>query len=158
MLKHILIVIVLFSSALLYSQKPYTFVCGTPSGSQNGPIGEGLHKPMKTLPSTNMGVFFRVLMVFVEFDNDYSGESYYWPPQDWPVYADGLFAENKALGLTEYEDYKVSDYFNKVSRDQFDMIADVYHIILDHDYSYYSTLDQAQTDLFTKLDYDVGLD
>ena len=67
MLKHILTAILLFSSILLYSQSPYNFVCGTPSGSQNGPIGQGRFKPMKTLPVNDETKYFRVLMVFAEF-------------------------------------------------------------------------------------------
>lgn len=157
MLKHILIAIMLFSSTLLYSQSQYNFVCGTPEGTQNLPIGGGLYKPMKTLPTTNSGVYFRVLMVFVEFANDNTGSSTYWAPGYPPTYTDELFAEEKDFGLTAYEDYKISDYFNKVSRDEFDVIADVYHVVLDHEYSYYQNMSQAQTALFIKLDYDIGL-
>jgi len=121
------------------------------------PLGMGLTKPMKTLPVNSTDAYFRVLMLFVEYESDETGPNSYWEPNSMPNYYDQLFASEKQLGIDAYEDYKISDYFNKVSRDEFDMIAGVYHVTLPHEYSYYQNhqngcFDESQLDAFRVLD------
>ncbi len=122
-----------------YSQSQYDFKCGFNQSYQPlvTPLGMGLFKPMKTTPKEDLNKYFRVLMIYVEYLNDNEGSTAYWAPRNLPVYANQLFAPQKQLGINAYEQYKISDYFNKVSRDDFDVIADVYHVILDYEYSYY---------------------
>jgi hypothetical protein len=156
--KLVKIIIMLLIAYPLFSQSQYDFNCNTsPVQLPPTPMGMGLTKPMKTLPANDPLKYFRVLMLFVEFQNDNSDPTAYWQPNSLPPYSDQLFAPQKQLGITAYEQYKISDYFNKVSRDQFDMIGDVYHVILPHDYNYYYNgpgFNEAQLDVFRTLDSD----
>jgi len=102
-------------------------------------IGSGMTKPMSTLPMNDTSAYFRVLLVYVEFKGDTEGDDTYWQDGNPPTYADDLFAPVKSTGLNAYSGYYISDYFNKISNDKFDMIGDVKHIILNKTYSDYST-------------------
>ena len=125
------LLLIVLIQGILFAQSPYNFKCGMEeTEGPYAPFGQGLTKPMKTLPVNDETKFFRVLLVYVEFLNDTEGESWYWTPGQLPDYANQVFAPQKELGLDAYEDYYVSDYFNKISMDQFDMIGDVVHVTL----------------------------
>jgi len=152
-----IIIFYLVSQTYAQTQRP-GFGCETSISSvANTPFGMGLTKPMKTLPTTNTGISFRVLMVFVEFSNE-SGSSSHWTAGNLPDYAYDLFAPEKQTGLNAYEDYLISDYFNKISNDQFDVIGDVYHVILSQEYSRYGSMAEAETEVFSILDNNLGVD
>ena len=132
---------IIFSSQL-NSQWLYNFKCGmsdTFSVPGSTAFGTGMTKPMSTLPMNDTSAYFRVLLVYVEFKGDTEGDDTYWQDGNPPTYADDLFAPVKSTGLNAYSGYYISDYFNKISNDKFDMIGDVKHIILNKTYSDYST-------------------
>jgi hypothetical protein len=124
----------------LFAQAPYKINCGQSVvlSSGDSPLGQGYRKPMETLPHTDPNVFFRVLIVYVEFKNDTTGSDDYWAPGEKPEFADSLLSPQKQLGINAYQSHYISNYFNRVSRDRFDMIGNVKHIILPNEYSYYS--------------------
>lgn len=153
-----LFLLLIFISSALNSQWVYNFKCGMPDtidAPGTSAFGTGLTKPMQTLPASNTDVYFRVLLVYVEFKNDDEGSNTYWEAGEPPVYADQLFAPEKELGVNAYEDYYLSNYFNKISNDQFDMIGDVKHITLPYEYSHYSAgncYNEAMLDVMKVLD------
>ncbi|RPI19192.1 MAG: T9SS C-terminal target domain-containing protein [Ignavibacteriae bacterium] len=164
MLKHILLTLLLLITISINSYTQYHFTCGFSSDNlpDNPPIGNGMTKPMKTLPTTSYDKYFRVLMIFIEFNSDTSSSSSpYWSPNNEPVYMNSLLAPIKVLGLDAYEDYKLSDYFNKITLDQFDVIGDVYHIVLPYNYDYYVNnggISAATVDAFESLESDPNFD
>ena len=137
----LLLLFVILLSVQIYSQWLYNFKCGmsdTFSVPGSTAFGTGMTKPMSTLPMNDTSVYFRVLLVYVEFKGDTEGDDTYWQDGNPPTYADDLFAPVKSTGLNAYSGYYISDYFNKISNDKFDMIGDVKHIILNKTYSDYS--------------------
>jgi hypothetical protein len=158
-MKHIkALILLIVVSASVNSQWLYNFNCGMPDTFDvpgASLFGEGMTKPMSTLPLNNTDVYFRVLLVYVEFKNDNTGESTYWEPGEIPTYGGSLFASEKELGIDAYEGYYLSNYFNKISNDKFDMIGDVKHITLPYEYSHYSSgncYTEAMLDVMKVLD------
>lgn len=164
-LKVLRIFILLFIlSTSSYSQWIFNFKCGhvdTSSLSVKTDFGTGMTKPMSTIETSNPDYFFRVLLVYVEFKNDNAWPNTNWPYQQPPVYANDLFAPVKELGINAYEDYYISNYFNQISNDKFDMIGDVIHIILDKEYSHYAgggCYSNAMLDVMRMLDTNQNVD
>lgn len=155
---NIALMLLMVSSSYSQLQQP-GFECGDMNISSlpPTPFGMGLAKPMKTLPVNDETKYFRVLMVFVEFDNE-TDLSSHWTAGQLPDYAGDLFAQQKEFGLNAYEDYLVSDYFNKISNDQFDVIGDVYRVELSHDIGFYNNIAEAETEVFSILDNVMNID
>jgi len=158
-MKHIKIIILLLLVTLtVNSQWLYNFNCGMPDTFDvpgTSLFGDGMTKPMSTLPLNNTDVYFRVLLVYVEFKNDDTGETTYWAPGEIPTYGNSLFASEKELGINAYEGKYLSNYFNKISNDKFDMVGDVVHLTLPFEYSHYSSgncYNEAMLDVMKMLD------
>ena len=155
---YIILLFIIIFSGLIYSQQPYNFKCGTIETGNHLSLsfGQGMNKPMATLPYDDINIFFRVLIVYVEFKNDTDGAANYWAPGSLPVYANTLLAPQKELGIDAYDNYQISNYFNKISLDKFDMIGGVKHITLPNEYSYYGTSSNcyinAMSDVLKLLD------
>lgn len=156
--------LLIFSTASINSQWLYNFSCGMEesTASTSSLFGTGMFKPMKTLPANDTSAYLRVLLVYVEFKDDRDGDNTYWAPENPPIYADDLFAPVKTTGFNAYSDYLLSNHFNKISNDQFDVIGDVKHIILNKEYSEYSgsgnCYDNAMLDVLRTLDTSNNLD
>ncbi|MBZ0202186.1 MAG: T9SS type A sorting domain-containing protein [Ignavibacteria bacterium] len=155
-LASLFLLFIIFSSPL-QSQWIYNLNCGMEEEwpTTSSQFGTGMFKPMKTLPANDTSAYIRVLLVYVEFKNDDAWSETYWPYQEPPVYSDDLFAPVKSTGINAYSDYYISNYFNKISNDQFDMIGDVKHIILDKEYDDYiggGCYQNAMLDVLRTLD------
>ena len=158
-MKHIkAFILLLVLSATVNTQWLYNFNCGmtdTLDVPGTSLFGTGMTKPMSTLPLNNTDVYYRVLLVYVEFKNDVTGETTYWEPGEIPTYGNNLFASEKELGINAYEGKYISNYFNKISNDQFDMVGDVVHLTLPYEYSHYSSgncYNEAMLDVMKMLD------
>lgn len=160
-------ILLFISTGLSAQQFQYNYSCINNSSytamfSFPGP----LHKPLVTGNSGDSSAYFRVLMVFVEFKDDESWDpgSQYWPPNSPPRYIDSLFSPVKLQG--EYPQHIISDYYKAVTRGQFDIIGDVYHVILPYSYEYYkqnygsgdSGRNAANLDVLKMLDTNLMID
>jgi len=158
------LVLVIFTQNSV-TQWTYNLKCGMTDTLElpgNSLFGTGMTKPMSTLPLSDTSAYFRVLLVYVEFKDDDEGDDTYWQNGHPPIYANKLFAPVKTLGITAYSEYYLSNYFNKISNDQFDMIGDVKHITLNKEYSEYSgsgnCYNNAMIDVLRTLDTSSNLD
>ncbi len=164
MYKTISFLTVVFISLFILSedvlaQSSYVFTCGTPNTAYNGPvIMDGQFKPVKTPPENDTSAYLRCLVVFAEFKDDNSyPTSQNWPPGEPPIYIDEMFAETK--NLNGYADYSISDYWDEISHGEFDVIADVYHIILPYDYNHYNNdIYEVHRDVYKVLDTTLYVD
>jgi M6 family metalloprotease-like protein len=137
------------------------------SQDKNLLIPGGRYKPESTVagkyPNTNSESVFRILIVFVQFDDD---ETYpdclYWPPYQGPNYINNLLAEvkNNNYGSEWWNAYNentetISDYFMESSRGNFHVVGECVNIILPHDSIYYqrdeNKIEQLNSDLYVEL-------
>ncbi|MGH2576118.1 MAG: hypothetical protein ACRDFC_10510, partial [Ignavibacteria bacterium] len=157
-----LIVLIFYTFVDCIAQEPNQIVCstsGNPPPSQY--FGIGRFKPVKTLPVNDLTKYLRLLVVFVEFKNDFSDpNSTVWPPMQDPVYMNQVFSNTKRLGLNGYNPVTetISDYWNILSRDQFDVIADIFRIRLPKEYNQYTGFIDTHLDVYRMLDTNLFID
>lgn len=143
--------VILFSGSI-YSQY-YDDECPLPStvnfraaSSQTG----GLYKPSSNLP----GQYFRVLVVFVQFQGDNRPNSN-WNPNQLPDWADEFIDPQTA---SEYTDMTISDFWKEMSMGNFDFIGDVYPelvILPPESYYYNKNFADCNHDVLTQIDPNV---
>lgn len=106
----------------------------------------GAYKPERTdtYPGTNGNSVFRILIVFVEYQDEPYTNNPNWIAGQEPSYMNSLLALNRSTnyGNNWWDAYsestqKISDYFMEVSRGHFHVVGKCYHIVLDHTISWY---------------------
>jgi hypothetical protein len=153
----LLLSIFLFKS--LFSQYQDDLSCGLITIENPGDVvaGNGMYKPSQTLPPEDPDAFFRCLIVYIEFPDD-PVDCNSWPHNSFPTYANQMFAQFKNSSYTEPS---VSAYFLKMSGGKYHLIADQYHVMLPHNYSWYQrygSLSKANWDALEYLDNDIQLE
>lgn len=124
----------------------------------------GLYKPERTdsYPFTNDNSVFRILVVFVQFNNDYTHtNSTDWPPQSSPSYFNSLLALERSTnyGQPWWNAYNestetISDYFMEQSLGHFHVVGKCINIILSYDsshYQYQGGLNELNSEIYDKL-------
>jgi len=81
---------------------------------------------------------FRVLIVYVQLQNDPFPDAPHWMRGQPPAYFGDLLATNKNTNTNWWDAYdeataRMSDYWMEVSRGKFHVIGQEFHFILDHD-------------------------
>jgi len=125
----------------------------------------GKFKPERTdvYQRTSDSSVFRILIVFVEFANDYTYfDNPDWPAQHQPVYMNSLIAPQRHNNHTndwwnEYDENTetISDYFMEISMGRYHVVGKCIHIVLPHDSSYYQQskykIAMLNSDLYDEL-------
>ena len=106
----------------------------------------GYLKPERTdlsngVPSDPLATF-KMLFVFIQFQNEINPSYGEWPAGSGPVYMNSLFASQKVQTGNYWERYNsqtqlLSDYYMEISRGTLDVTGITRSIILDHPLSYY---------------------
>jgi hypothetical protein len=136
----------------------------TPLIEKNTLLPGGLYKPERTnkYPGTNQNSFFRVLVVYVQFKDDYTyADDINWPAQQPPIYIDSLFAnvKNNSYGNEWWNAYNenteiISDYYLEISRGNFHVLGQSVNIILENDsthYQYIGGLNELNSEIYSTL-------
>lgn len=149
----------------LYSQqmKPYPVDCFdgfSLYGCYDGSYLGGQCKPESVDRYTsNPDAAFRVLIVYVQFQQDPYPYVSWWPAGSPPTYFGKLLSETKSSNSNWWDAYsetdaRMSDYWMEVSRGQFNVIGKEVHVILDHDNGWYQSNGGgavAMDELYSKL-------
>ena len=153
-MKYFALLLILFS--ILYSfetnsQQYDEAVCPILTINPKAPASQtgGKYKPASNLP----GQYFRVLVVFVQFESDNRPNSS-WNPGQLPTWADDFI---NSQTLSEYTDMTISDYWDEMARGNYDFIGDVYPqlVILPPESYYYQnnkTYADCNRDVLTQID------
>lgn len=133
------------------AQTDYPFNCPILSPEQGAPFSQtgGKYKPSSNLP----GQYFRVLVVFVQFEGD-NRPNDDWSPGQLPNWADDFI---NSQTLSEYTDMTISDYWHEMSMGNYDFIGDVYPqlVILPPESYYYQNnknYSHCNRDVLTQID------
>ncbi len=100
--------------------------------------------PFKPLTTPNS--YIKILIVYVEFDNEtVDTGSTIWPPEGTISYFGDLLAESETHISDWWNAYdpdteSLSSWFCEVSRGQLHVIGNEYRVVLDHDTAYYQNL------------------
>lgn len=151
---------------LLHSTAQVFFDCQL-SGSKNNSlvssIGDpfyGVLKPIRT-DSTFFGVtqnqaYFPVLIVFAEFQDD--GNVSGWAHGSAPTYLDSMIASpndysNPSDWWNAYSFYTqtFSAHWMEVSRGKLQVLGKAYYVLLSHNATYYSSVDQINREIWDNL-------
>ncbi|RPI13513.1 MAG: T9SS C-terminal target domain-containing protein [Ignavibacteriae bacterium] len=122
----------------------------------------GVHKPERTeVTGIPANAFFRVLIVFVQFQNDGGPEIDYWPIGKVPGYMDQVISLTKKYPVNGnwWDTYSagnegLSDFWLEQSRGKFHVVGKPYSVVLSHPWNYYvneGKLPGVMDDVYEKL-------
>lgn len=125
----------------------------------------GFFKPERTnnYPGTNSNSVFRILIIFVQFDNDtIDVNNSNWPSGSAPSYMNNLLATDRYndFGSSWWDAYsesnaKLSDYWMELSRGNLHVTGEAHHLTLEHPWYWYNSnggLAQINTEIYDSLD------
>jgi hypothetical protein len=138
-------IFLLFSS---YGQNYTSFECETSllSEGEKWALDGGKYKPSANAP----GEYMRALVVYVQFSIDTNPVTD-WPSGQLPSWAYNIFDSQTA---TTYSFGNISDYFKKMSKGDFDFIADVHpNLITLPLHKHYTN---SNLDVMVQLDQQIG--
>jgi hypothetical protein len=166
----ILFISLMFTNRILYSQVDYSlFNFVEKECPLNVRVSPQLYPPPYIPPETGDN-YFRVILVYVMFDNEpQDPNNIYWPANTTtgPTYKGTMLATRPNQNVNWWEAYDpttqtISSYFMEVSKGKLNVIGDEYFIKLDHNYEYYQQPEQKETqinkEIYTKLTHIPGFD